>query len=140
MPNLQELGDDNLHRGIQFCETMIGKLEQDLLTLKKFCFADGAHSFYIDVPTNKIFVIGIMRIRILYKLIIHNILKIHVWAGILSDEIVGAVFLTQTLEGQIYGEPHLYEYCLHFQLDGVPSYYAQQTRQWLWLDQRYSEN
>lgn len=158
---VQELGDDDPDRRIEFCELMTQKIVNEPRIVKNICFSDEC-TFYLNGNVNKqncrywsdenphIFREGHTQYP----------QKINVWAGILGNKIIGPLFINDNLNGQIYAEMLettvepliltelenqrdengnlvLDENLLHFQQDGAPPHYVLPVRQW--LDNHYPD-
>lgn len=155
MSIVQELGEDDYDRRIQFCETMMEKIQIEPSLIKNICFSDES-TFFLNGLVNKqncrywnnenphVFREGHTQFP----------QKLNVWAGILGNEIIGPIFIegnltaelylnllqneidpliTQSLQNQVdeEGNRWLDERHLHFQQDGAPPHYALRVRQWL---------
>lgn len=155
MKTLQELGEDDFDRRLQFCEIMTEKIIVNPNLIKNICFSDEC-TFFLNGSVNKhnvrywsdenpyIFREGHTQVP----------QKLNVWAGILGNAIVGPIFIDGTLNGGMYlelldnvidpliteqlenqrdpeGNPMLDEYELFYQHDGAPPHYAINVRNWL---------
>lgn len=155
MQILQELGDDDPDRRIQFCEIVTARITAEPRLVKNICFSDEC-TFYLNGHVNKqncrywhdenpqVFRQGHTQYP----------QKINVWAGILGDTIIGPLFIEENLNGEIYadmlqrsieprivhelenqrdvhGNLSLQENLLHFQQDGAPPHYVVPVRDWL---------
>lgn len=155
MKILQELGDDDPDRRIQFCELMTEEIRREPSLTKNICFSDES-SFFLNGNVNK------QNCRywsdenphIVVEGHTQNPQKLNVWCGILGDKIIGPFFIDGNLTGDAYvemlnnliepsivnevenqrdlgGNLNLNEDLIHFQQDGAPPHYAIITRRWL---------
>lgn len=152
---LQELGDDDPDRRIEFCELMTERIRVEPRLLKNICFSDEC-TFMMNGNVNK------QNCRYWSDTNPHRFReghtqypeKLNVWAGILGDALIGPLFIPGNLSGDIYldmlentiqplivhelenqrddqGNLALEEDLLHYQQDGAPPHYAAAVRHWL---------
>ncbi|XP_050511562.1 uncharacterized protein LOC126887788 isoform X2 [Diabrotica virgifera virgifera] len=150
---LQELGDDDPDRRIEFCELMTERIRVEPRWLKNICSTDEC-TFMLNGNVNK------QNCRYWSDANAHRFReghtqypeKVNVWAGILGDAIIGPLFIPGNLSGDIYldmlkntieplivhelenqrddqGNLALDEDLLHFQ--EAPPHYAAPVRHWL---------
>lgn len=148
---VQQLNEDDPDRRLQFCETMMGRIDADNLFLNRIVFSDEA-TFFLNGSVNR-----------------HNMSywsetnphwtidsrstqypeKINVWAGILRNRIIGPFFIEGTLTGDMYEDllrfviiPAIQEVAnddenddgfdlTWFQQDGAPPHYKRSVRDYL---------
>lgn len=105
MKILQELGDYDPDRRIQFCELMTEEIRREPSLTKNICFSDEC-SFLLNGNVNK------QNCRywsdenphIVVEGHTQNPQKLNVWCGILGDKIIGPFFIDGNLTGDVYLE------------------------------------
>lgn len=158
---VQELGDDDPDKRIEFCELMTNLIAREPNTTKNICFSDEC-SFFLNGRVNK------QNCRYwdnenphLYREgHTQTPEKVNVWAAMYGDTVIGPIFIDGNLDGETYlsllentidpliveqlenqrdaaGNPALSEDLLRFQQDGAPPHYYAPVRQW--LDQHYTD-
>lgn len=148
---VQELLEDDFDRRIQFCETMMDRIDRNQISSLHVLFSDEA-TFTLNGEVNR------QNCRYWAPENPHWIRenhtqwpqKLNVWAGIIGEQIIGPIFLQGSLTGERYLEmlrddivpalavlypngedPDIPNEQVWLQQDGAPPHYALLVRQYL---------
>lgn len=148
---VQELNEDDPDRRLQFCETMLQRLNDDDGFLRNIVFSDEA-TFYLDGTVNRQNCRYWSPENPHWQMEAHSQFpqKLNVWAGIVGNRILGPFFFEGALTGERYleflrdelvpalavlypndGDPDLPNNTIWFQQDGAPPHFAVIVRQYL---------
>lgn len=155
MKILQELGDDDPDRRIEFCEFMTNLINAEPGTIKNICFSDEC-TFFLNGEVNKqnCRYWSDENPRLFREGHTQHPQKTNVWAGIYGDKIIGPLFIDENLTGELYldllensidplivhelenqtdedGNRILNENQIRYQQDGAPPHYHRRVREWL---------
>uniref|UniRef100_A0A8D9AAQ2 Histone-lysine N-methyltransferase SETMAR n=1 Tax=Cacopsylla melanoneura TaxID=428564 RepID=A0A8D9AAQ2_9HEMI len=144
---IHALNEDDPDRRVQFCDQMLGMIQENNNIVEQICFSDESTFFlngslhrhncrYWSTENNHVTRVNHTQYPV----------KINVWAGILGDHIVGPFFIEENLTGNLYLElleqtiiPNIIEIVGNnaeefdpiFQQDGAPPHFARQVRDFL---------
>lgn len=142
---LQELGEDDFDRRMEFCETMMNRIDHRQILLDNIVFSDES-TFMLNGHVNRHNCRYWDNVNPHWMSECHtqHPQKVNVWAGIVRNSIIGPFFIDGNLNANKYQDmlqneivPALqatlgadFQTCF-FQQDGAPPHYGVQVRQYL---------
>lgn len=148
---IHELNEDDPDRRIEFCETLMNICNNDHLFARRIIFSDES-TFCLNGVVNKQNYRYWSSTNPHWAVEAHTQYKesVNVWAGIVSDRIIGPYFFDGTLTGQRYldflrnelipalcrlfpnaNNPNIPGDFVWFQQDGAPPHFSREVREYL---------
>lgn len=139
---VQALNDDDPDRRVEFCTTLLNRLNDDTSFLDKICWTDEA-CFKINGHVNRhnsiYWASENPHIEIQHDV---NVPGLTVWAGVCSNGLIGPFFFEGSVTGHNYTQMLQNEYLpamnnlvdineTWLQQDGAPPHYSLEARNWL---------